>query len=248
MSLVSIIIPYYKKKDYILESVNSILNQTYQNFEIIIIYDDHDKSELQLIYEIQKRDDRIKILINDHNLGAGLSRNKGIDSSIGKYIAFLDADDYWNEKKLEKQINYMEKNNFLISHTSFNILDKNNEIKSVRLSNDLNFKNLLKSCDVGLSTVIINKSLLKNKKFTNLKTKEDYTLWLSLAIDGNDFHALKESLSSWRFSKNSLSSSVIRKLIDGFTVYYKYMNFSFIKSIFFLLQLSFYYLWKNLKS
>ena len=107
---------------------------------------------------------------------------------------------------------------------------------------------MLKSCDVGLSTVIINKKLLINKKFSNLKTKEDYTLWLSLAIDGYKFHALKDSLTTWRYSKNSLSSSVIRKLIDGFTVYYKYMNFSLIKSLFFLLQLSLYYLWKNIKS
>ena len=248
MSLVSIIIPYYKKKDYILGSIKSVLNQTYQNFEIIIIYDDQDKTELSLIYEIQKLDNRIKVFVNDNNLGAGFSRNKGIRFSEGKYIAFLDADDFWKEEKLEKQINFMTKNNILISHTSYEILDKNNEFKSIRLSKDQNFKNLLKSCDVGLSTVIINKILLNKNKFSNLKTKEDYTLWLYLAQEGHKFYALEDNLSTWRFSKNSLSSSVKRKLIDGFNVYYRYMNFSLVKSVFYLLQLSFYYLWKNLKS
>ena len=120
MSLVSIIIPYYKK-DYILESVNSVLNQTYQNFEIIIIYDDGDKTELPFINDIKKKDDRIKIFLNHNNLGAGLSRNKGIELSKGEYIAFLDADDYWNNEKLDKQINFMKNNNFFISHTSYNI-------------------------------------------------------------------------------------------------------------------------------
>ena len=142
----------------------------------------------------------------------------------------------------------MSKNNYLITHTSYNILGKNNKFKSTRLSRDLNFKNLLKSCDVGLSTVIIDKTLFEQNKFSNLKTKEDYTLWLSLTRSGHKFYAIQDVLSSWRISKNSLSSSVPRKLIDGFNVYYKYMNFSLIKSIFYLLQLSIYFLWKKLKS
>ena len=212
------------------------------------MYDDENRSELQFIYEVQKKDDRIKVLVNNENLGAGFSRNKGIQFSKGKYIAFLDADDFWEEDKLEKQISSMSKNNYLITHTSYNILGKNNKFKSTRLSRDLNFKNLLKSCDVGLSTVIIDKTLFEQNKFSNLKTKEDYTLWLSLTRSGHKFYAIQDVLSSWRISKNSLSSSVPRKLIDGFNVYYKYMNFSLIKSIFYLLQLSIYFLWKKLKS
>ena len=129
MNLVSIIIPYFKKKDYILDAINSILNQTYQNFEIIIVYDDIDKSELSLIYKIQKVDKRIKVLINKKNLGAGLSRNYAIKNSNGKYIAFLDADDIWNAQKLKKQVSIMEKKNLSITHTSYVILDKNNNVQ-----------------------------------------------------------------------------------------------------------------------
>ena len=159
MNLVSIIIPYFKKKDYILDAINSILNQTYQNFEIIIVYDDIDKSELSLIYKIQKIDNRIKVLINKKNLGAGLSRNYAIKNSNGKYIAFLDADDIWNVEKLKKQVNIMEKKNLSITHTSYEILDKNNSHANIRLAKNLDYKKLLKSCDVGLSTVMIKKDL-----------------------------------------------------------------------------------------
>ena len=247
MNLVSIIIPYFKKKDYILDAINSILNQTYQNFEIIIVYDDTDKSELSLIHKIQKVDKRIKVLINKKNLGAGLSRNYAIKNSNGKYIAFLDADDIWNAEKLKKQVSIMEKKNLSITHTSYVILDKNNNA-NIRLAKNLDYKKLLKSCDVGLSTVMIKKDLFSKKnKFSNLKTKEDYALWLLLAKAGHIFYPIKEILTSWRISQNSLSSSVSRKLIDGFNVYYKYMKFSFIKSIFLLIQLSLNYLWKKLR-
>ena len=248
MNLVSIIIPYFKKKDYILDAINSILNQTYQNFEIIIVYDDIDKSELSLIYKIQKIDKRIKVLINKKNLGAGLSRNYAIKNSNGKYIAFLDADDIWNVEKLKKQVSIMEQKNLSITHTSYKILDKNNNYATIRIAKNLDYKKLLKSCDVGLSTVMIKKNLFSKKnKFSNLKTKEDYALWLLLTKAGYIFYPIKEILTSWRTSQNSLSSHVLRKLIDGFNVYYKYMKFSFIKSIFLLIQLSLNYLWKNLR-
>lgn len=248
MNLVSIIIPYFKKKDYILDAINSILNQTYQNFEIIIVYDDIDKSELSLIHKIQKVDKRIKVLINKKNLGAGLSRNYAIKNSNGKYIAFLDADDIWNAEKLKKQVSIMEQKNLSITHTSYKILDKNNNYATIRIAKNLDYKKLLKSCDVGLSTVMIKKNLFSKKnKFSNLKTKEDYALWLLLTKAGYIFYPIKEILTSWRTSQNSLSSHVLRKLIDGFNVYYKYMKFSFIKSIFLLIQLSLNYLWKKLR-
>ena len=95
MDLVSIIIPYYKKKKYIELAINSVIRQTYTNFELIIIYDDENKEDLNFLKKIIKKDKRIKIYINKKNLGAGPSRNKGIKLSKGSLIAFLDADDLW---------------------------------------------------------------------------------------------------------------------------------------------------------
>ena len=89
MSLVSIIIPYFKKKNYIESTINSILNQKYQNFEIIIVYDDKDKGDLKFLKKIRKLDKRTKIIINKLNIGAGLSRNKALKLAKGKYVAFI---------------------------------------------------------------------------------------------------------------------------------------------------------------
>ena len=109
MSLVSIIIPYFKKKNYIQQTLNSILKQKYKNFEILIVYDDEDQSDLPFLKKIKRKDKRIKLIINKRNIGAGMSRNKAIKISKGKYVAFLDADDLWHPDKLKKQLSYMKK-------------------------------------------------------------------------------------------------------------------------------------------
>ena len=109
--LVSIIIPYYKKKEYILKTINSILNQSYTYYEIIIIYDDDNLSELDYLEKLFKLEKKIKIIKNITTIGAGFSRNKGIENANGEFIAFIDADDTWKKHKLENQINFMKKKN-----------------------------------------------------------------------------------------------------------------------------------------
>ncbi len=244
MTLVSIIIPYFKKKNYIKFTIKSILNQNFDNYEIIIVYDDNDKSELKYLKNLKKLDSRIKIIINNINIGAGPSRNKAIKVCKGKYIAFIDADDLWMPNKLKKQVSFMEKNNLNISHTSYSIINDQNLKKSFRKAKNLKFNDLIYSCDIGLSTVMIKKKLLTKNSFPNLKTKEDYVLWLKLSKKGYMFHSLKENLVSWRKTSQSLSSSLSQKFMDGYKVYRLYLKFSVINSLYHLFLLSLNYLKK----
>lgn len=244
MRLVSIIIPYYKKKNYIELTLKSILNQKYKNFEVLIIYDDNDQRDLIFLKTLKKKDNRIKLIINNKNIGAGMSRNKGIKFSRGKYVAFIDSDDLWHPNKLKIQLNYMIKNKTLISHTSYNIIDKDDNKIGLRKAKKISYKDLLKSCDIGLSTVMIDKKLLEKYSFAKLKTKEDYVLWLKLAKNKNIFFPIKQSLTSWRSLNNSLSSSLIQKLFDGYLVYRVFLKQSFIKSLLSLFILSINYLKK----
>ena len=239
MELVSIITPYYKKKKYIELTINSVLQQTYKNFELIIIYDDQNKEDLNLLKNLTKKDKRIKLYINKKNLGAGKSRNKGIQLSKGKFIAFLDADDCWHRNKLKKQIFFMKKSLVDISHTSYHIINSDNKIIGNRIAKNMNHELLLSSCNIGLSTVMLNKKLLTKKiNFANIKTKEDYVLWLKITLNNNTIYALKKNLTKWRKLKNSLSSSTFQKIKDGYYVYRHHLKYNFIKSIYSLLILA----------
>ena len=240
MILVSVIIPYFKKKNFITKTINSIKNQTYKNLEIIIIYDDEDHSDLKFIKKLKNVDDRIKIIVNKKSFGAGRSRNIGINMSKGKFIAFLDADDLWKKNKIELQLKYMIRNNLEISHTNYEILNpKKKNLKIMKAKVIDNCKNLLFSCDIGLSTVMLRKKLIsKNCQFPNLKTKEDFVLWLMILKKNVKIGSLDKNLTTWRKLNNSLSSSVLQRLKDGFTLYNKYMKFNIFKSFIYLLILS----------
>ena len=239
MSLISVIIPYYQKKKYITSSINSVLKQSYKNLELIIIYDDTNHEDLIILNNLKKKDKRIKIFINKKNMGAGPSRNKGIKLSRGKFIAFLDSDDLWSRNKLKKQIFFMKQHKIKISHTSYYIINYKNKVIGQRKAKDLSHKQLLKSCDIGLSTIILDKKLIKNNiKFASIKTKEDYVLWLQITLNEKKIYALFNNLTKWRKLDNSLSSSTFQKIKDGYLVYRKYMKFSQVKSIFYLGLLS----------
>ena len=240
MDLVSIVIPYYRKKEYIKQSINSVLNQTYKNFEIIIIYDDEELIEWNYLKSIIRSNKKIKLIRNKKKLGAGLSRNKGIKLSKGKYIAFLDSDDYWNKNKLKAQINFMNLYKYSISHTTYQIINQNNKKISIRRARSFfKIQDLLYSCDIGLSTVILKRNLFSNSiKFPNIKTKEDFILWLKILKKKIPIVALDKNLSCWRKLNNSLSSSSIQKIFDGFRVYYVYMNYGMFRSILNLIYLS----------
>ncbi len=112
MSLISVIMPYRQKKEYVHKAIRSVLVQTYKNFELIIIFDDEKKDDLNFIKSITKNKKKIKIIINKKNIGAGASRNKGIKKAKGKYIAFIDSDDFWKPNKLKKQIEFIELNKY----------------------------------------------------------------------------------------------------------------------------------------
>ena len=242
--LVSVIVPYYKKKKYFYKAISSIKSQSYKNIEIIVIYDDESKADLNYIKKLSESK-KFKLIINKKNLGAGISRNKGIKKSKGFYIAFLDSDDFWLKDKLDHQIKFMEKNNISFSHTSYSIIDSDGkDIGYRKVENNLNFKKLLKSCDIGLSTVVLKKKILGKCSFPDLSTKEDFVLWLKLS-QKHKLIGINKILTKWRKVENSLSSSLIQKLLDGFRVYHNYMKFSYIKSLKYLIILSINFLKKS---
>jgi teichuronic acid biosynthesis glycosyltransferase TuaG len=242
MPFVSILLPYYKNEPYVFQTIKSVLRQTYQNFELIIIFDEYFKGHhpvYQKLKDLRKKDKRIKILLNKKNLGVSKSRNKGLLSSKGKYIAFIDSDDLWNKKKLKLQIDFMIKNKLKFCHTNYYVIDKyNHKIGKFFAPKELKYSQLIKSCDIGLSTVIIDRTIVKYCKFPNIKTKEDFVVWLRLAKKKIQIISLNRYLTYWRSTDNSLSSPIIQRLSDAFKVYRYFQEFNLFKTFYFTILLA----------
>jgi teichuronic acid biosynthesis glycosyltransferase TuaG len=225
MIKVSIIIPYYRNFQFFKKAIKSVLDQSYQNYEIIIIYDDAQKKELYLLKRL-------------------IAENNGIKMSKGKYLAFIDNDDLWNKNKLKNQINFMEMKKINISHTSYLIIDEDDKLLSKRkVKKELDYKELLNSCDIGLSTVILTRKLFNKYKFSKNKTKEDYSLWLNISKK-QTIYGLNQNLTKWRKTKKSLSSNLVQKFKDAYLIYYKQEKFNFFNSIYRTIILSIFYLKK----
>lgn len=238
--------PYRQKKEYVHKAIKSVIGQTYKKFELIIIFDDEKKDDLNFIKSITKNKKKIKIIINKKNIGAGAARNKGIREAKGKYIAFIDSDDFWKPNKLEKQIKFIESNKYKFIFSSYLIKD-GNKLKIRYAKKKLNYNDLLKSCDIGLSTVMLEKSIISKNVFPKLNTKEDYVAWLKICKKKITAHGQKDIFVTWNNTKNSLSKPLMRKLIDAFKVYYSYEKLSLITSLIYVFRLSLNYLIKNFK-
>jgi len=241
MKKVSIIMPYFKKSSFFEEAYHSVLNQNYSNIEIIIVYDDHDLTELSFVKETIYNKKNTILIINKKNYGVGFSRNIGINRSKGFYIAFLDCDDVWKKNKLRNQVNIMNKMKLDFSYTSYSVINENNNfLYNVPAKDFLTHANLLRSCDIGLSTVMIKRQILKKFKFSRMKTKEDYLLWLQISKNDILIYGVKKYLSLWRKCNNSLSSDIFQKIKDAFNIYYRHEKQGFIRTLLSIIVLSFF--------
>jgi len=237
MQLISIIMPYYRKIDTVNRSIKSVVNQTYKKFELIIIYDDNDLEEYYKIKNFIKNNKKIKLIKNKKNIGAGKSRNIGIKNCNGNIITFIDSDDTWHPQKLRKQLNFLDKNNYNFIFCGYKKILKKKSIKVTTKSKYLDYKDLLKSCEIGLSTVMIRKKIINNELFTNLKTQEDLAAWLKITKKHKAFF-LNQILVNWYKTKNSLSSNFFQKIYDAFKVFYYHQKLSLFKSFYYLIILS----------
>jgi len=241
MKKVSIIMPYYKKSLFFEKAYHSVLNQNYYNIEIIIIYDDLDLTELSFVKETINNRKNTILIINKKNYGVGFSRNIGINRSKGFYIAFLDCDDVWKKNKLRNQVDVMDEMKLDFSFTSYAVINESDDfLYNVPAKNFLTHADLLKSCDIGLSTVMIKRQILKKFQFSGMKTKEDYLLWLRISKNNILIYGVKKHLSLWRKCNNSLSSDIFQKIKDAFNIYYRHEKQGFIRALLSIIVLSFF--------
>lgn len=236
-NLVSIVVPVYNVEKFIKETIRTIKQQTYSNWELLLVNDCSSDKSVEIIKEYVKEDSRIKLINLEKNSGAAVARNTGIENANGKYIAFLDSDDLWKKQKLEKQIAFMEKNNYSFTYTAYDFADEEgNKInKTVNIPEKLTYKQALKNTTIFTSTVIFNVQNLGKELISmpNVRRGQDTATWWKVLKTGVIAYGLNESLSLYRRSNNTLSSNKIKALKRTWNLYRNVEKFSIVKSFYY---------------
>lgn len=232
-SLVSIITPLYNSEKYIEETIESVLNQTYKNWEMLIVDDCSKDNGVEIVNEYVLKDKRIKLFRNEKNEGVSFSRNRAIDLSQGKYIAFLDSDDLWKREKLEKQISFMEKNNIDLSYTGYEKINMDGSLRGeIKVPEKLDYRELLKNCLINCISGVYRKEKLEVFRFRKTKA-EDYIFWLEILKQVDYAYGIQESLAYYRVSNNSRSSNKLDIVKFHWKIYREYEKLNFFKAVYY---------------
>lgn len=239
-NLVSIITPCFNCEKFIGQTIHSVIDQSLKDWEMIIVDDCSTDNSISIIKEIAENEPRIKPIFLKNNVGAGKARNAAIKVSTGKYLAFLDSDDIWVPNKLEFQIEFMRKNNYAFSHTSYGFIDEQGNIVKQTYHvgpRALSYKDLLKKTEIGCLTAMLNIEKIGKMYMPDLRRKQDYALWLSILAKGFKSYPLDMELAFYRHRKGSATNNKFSLIIEHFSFLYNIERLN----IFRVLYYSFYW-------
>lgn len=228
---VSVVTPVHNAEKFIKETVESVLNQTYDNIEIVLVENGSTDNTKEILKSFS--DPRIKVAFIDDNAGAAEARNYGVRESTGEYIAYIDADDLWRRDKLEKQIAYMKDKGAAFCFTGYEFGDENAKPlgKIVRVPEKINYNQALKNTTIFTSTVCFDMRLLTKEEVMMPHIKsEDTALWWQLLRKGREAYGLDENLVIYRRPAKSLSSNKFEAIRRIWNLYRKWEKLSVIKS------------------
>lgn len=228
----------YNSETFILEAIQSIINQTFKNWELILIDDSSTDNTCKLVEPFVQEFENIKLLKNKVNSGAAVSRNKGIVAAKGDYIAFLDADDLWKPNKLEVQLTFMKAKDCEVCFSSYEQISETGDLlgKEIRALQLLSYNTLLKSNYIGNLTGIYKAKSLGQITVPNLRKRQDWLLWLAaIKKSGKPARGIQESLAYYRVRKDSMSSNKLNLLKHNYWVYKKGLGYTTLKSFYCLL-------------
>jgi len=237
---VSIITPCYNAEPYIEETIKSVLEQTYKNWELIIIEDGSTDKSREIIQTYRQHDSRIRLINNSENIGVAQSRNKGIEISCGEYIAFLDSDDIWLGNKLMLQLNMMQKENVYLCYSAYDIIDsKGNILSNFKIKEQVNYKDMLKTSSMGTLTTMYNAKVLGKYYFENIG-HEDYAMKLQILKKIPYAKGVSQSLAKYRIHTQSLSTNKFQAALWQWHIYRRVEKLSFFQSAYYFIHYAYY--------
>ncbi len=247
-SIVSIITPSYNSEKFIQTCVESVIAQTYINWEMIIVDDaSQDNSKEKIIY-LSHNESRIKTFFLDKNIGAAQARNIAIRQATGKYIAFLDSDDFWEPHKLEKQVSFMIKHNIGFSFTTYQSISEDglNELNIIKAPTKLTYHSYLKNTIIGCLTVVIDREKIGDFEMPDIRSSHDMALWLQIMRGGVAAYGLDENLAKYRVVSSSNTGDKIKAAKDVWKVYRELEKLSFLYSFWCFVNYVFYAIKKRI--
>ncbi|MEJ4087309.1 glycosyltransferase family 2 protein [Galbibacter orientalis] len=240
---VSIITPVYNSSSFLKDNIESLQKQTFKNYEHILIDDCSSDSSVEMIENYAKIDNRIKLIRLDKNSGAGVARNTGIKAAIGRYISFLDADDYWHASKLERQIKFMSEMDCAFSYTQYYIVEGNEEKPSyiVKSPSKINYNDILKNCYVGCLTAMYDTQKIGKFYMPKIRKRQDWVLWIKILEKTNVAYGIQEPLAYYRVGNESLSNNKFKLIKYNFSVYHEVLKMGYLTSVYRMVLFLFHY-------
>ena len=234
--LVSIIIPVYNSERFLKDTIKTIKDQTYTNWEAIFVDDCSKDNSLERLEKLSKEDKRVKVLKNEINKGAAITRNKGIDNAKGRFICFLDADDLWDKNKIQKQVEFMKEKNCAFSFTGYEFANAEGipNGKKVYIPEKMNYKQALKNTTISTITVMFDITKLNKKEIymPNVQS-EDTATWWKILKKTEYALGLNEILSYYRRGINSHSSNKFKAIKQTWNLYRKVEKLNVFQSIYY---------------
>lgn len=241
---VSVITPVYNAEKYLSETIESVLKQTYKSFEYLLIDDCSTDNSASIIKEFEEKDSRVRYIKLSENSGAAVARNRGLEEAKGRYIAFVDSDDKWYPKKLERQLDFMENNHKAFTYTNYEHITEEGEVlSSPKLPDKLNYSRLLKNTAIACSTVVIDRQIIGDFRMPLVRKGQDTATWLQILRNHDYAYLVDEILNQYRGREGSLSSNKVGALKRTWNTYRNLEKLPLHKAIYYFS----FYMWNAVK-
>jgi teichuronic acid biosynthesis glycosyltransferase TuaG len=229
--------PAYNCERYIELAAHSVINQTFQDWELIVIDDGSTDRTVDIIKTIATKDNRIRVIVNENNQGVSKTRNKGISIAKGDWIAFLDSDDMWERTKLEKQLDLAKQTSaeFVFTGSSF-INEDGDYYKGIfQIPEKVSYQQLRNQNVISCSSVLVKKRFFATIKMEKDEMHEDYAVWLRILQTGIVAYGINEPLLIYRLSRNSKSGNKLKTVIMTYRVF-RFLGLNPLTSFYFMLR------------
>lgn len=234
---VSIVMPVYNAQRFLSQAIDSVLSQSYSDFELIMIDDCSTDNSFEILREYEKKDSRVSVFKNNKNRGVSFTRNFGVKKAKSDYIAFIDSDDMWTADKLEKQINLIDKYpDTTLCYTGSGFVDTNS-VKSefvFSVPYEVSFKKLLKQNVISCSSALVKKDWLIKFPMAHDNMHEDFATWLSILKYGGKARGINEPLLIYRVDRNSKSGNKFKSMAMTYRVY-KFMGLNVFQRVYYMI-------------